>query len=656
MKNRKSISTCFLLIGILLFCQSVLLAENLKITVDYNTKSFVDTNGNNFFPWGFNYTTNAQGLLIEEVWDTENGWDIIEEDFQEMKYYCANVVRIHLQYHEIMLGQQTANPQAITNLERLIELAEDLGLYLDITGIAAYRKDDQPTWYDEMNDLDRWIAHVYFWVAVAQVGKNSNNVLCYNLMNEPVVSVGCEPNSACEWLPSEGFGEFHFVQNITRNPNREFVETMESWIDFLSLFIHGPDPDALITYGKLSLGAVDAFAEHLDYLSPHHYPKSGQIQQSIDYILANNSDRPLIIEEIYTTYCSAQELEKFLDGIDGNYQGLMGHYFGRTIQDYESSSEPLVQLRIDFLNFFIDNNPNNINCSCPNANQHLYRPDNDNDNFGANGSGNIQSSCVRPVGYVRQGGDCNDNNAEVNPDRLEKCDGIDNNCNEQIDDDVACITGCSENIYIYTNNVQPTSAEIMWDSNGIDTYTFYMAEYNNPNNAFIVPSTTTNVTFTGLTPGTVYLIIAFAGCNSQVTVRSEIIALVTPSLQGNTNFAKIPANTINEQNYQEWMNLNVRISETKIMKGIIKRLDEQYEQNTQISISPNPSKDFININVDGVKGLNYAIYDIIGGLKTKGTLEFNNSRLNVANFPNGIYIMQLEGDVFSETRKFVIKR
>jgi hypothetical protein len=44
-------------------------------------------------------------------------------------------------------------------------------------------------------------------------------------------------------------------------------------------------------------------------------------------------------------------------------------------------------------------------------------------------------SCDGRVGYVDQSGDCDDADADVNPDAIEFCDGIDNDCTGTVDDD-----------------------------------------------------------------------------------------------------------------------------------------------------------------------------------------------------------------------------
>jgi Putative metal-binding motif len=58
-----------------------------------------------------------------------------------------------------------------------------------------------------------------------------------------------------------------------------------------------------------------------------------------------------------------------------------------------------------------------------------YYFDQDNDGFG--GEALVVSTCqsVPPANYVANSGDCNDNNANINPGMPELCDTLDNNCN-----------------------------------------------------------------------------------------------------------------------------------------------------------------------------------------------------------------------------------
>ena len=62
----------------------------------------------------------------------------------------------------------------------------------------------------------------------------------------------------------------------------------------------------------------------------------------------------------------------------------------------------------------------------------FYYPDEDGDGFGDENK--EVYSPVMPDNYITAGGDCDDNNADVNPNAEEVYDGIDNNCDGKIDE------------------------------------------------------------------------------------------------------------------------------------------------------------------------------------------------------------------------------
>ena len=116
--------------------------DNRSFTFKQSAKRFV--------PWGFNYDHDEGGRLIEDYWDKQ--WATVAEDFLEMKQLGANVVRIHLQFGRFMEAADKPNWHSLDQLERLVKLAEQTGLYLDLTGLGCYHKKDVPQWYDKLDE------------------------------------------------------------------------------------------------------------------------------------------------------------------------------------------------------------------------------------------------------------------------------------------------------------------------------------------------------------------------------------------------------------------------------------------------------------------------------------------------------------------------
>ena len=62
-----------------------------------------------------------------------------------------------------------------------------------------------------------------------------------------------------------------------------------------------------------------------------------------------------------------------------------------------------------------------------------WYPDEDGDGYG-DSSATAETSCMEVSGLVSNGSDCDDDDADISPDATEICDGVDNDCNDEIDD------------------------------------------------------------------------------------------------------------------------------------------------------------------------------------------------------------------------------
>lgn len=336
--------------------------ETIRISLD--KKSFVLSSSNTpFRVWGVNYDhdtygENNQGRLLEDYWINE--WETVREDFFEIKNLGANVVRIHLQFAKFMRSPNEPDQQALNQLKKLLDLAEETRLYLDITGLGCYHKKDVPDWYDALDENQRWDAQAVFWSAIAKTCKSSPAVFCYDLMNEPIASGKPEEG----WLAGE-LGGKHFVQRLTLNPGkRSAVEIAKAWVQKLTTAIREQDPDHLITVGVIPwaytwpnakpIFYAPEVAPMLDFVSIHLYPQKDKVDGAIKALKTYQIGKPLVIEETFPLSCSMEEMNDFLLRAKDQVNGFVSFYWGRTAKEYaEDKQNPIVaKLMETWLNRF----------------------------------------------------------------------------------------------------------------------------------------------------------------------------------------------------------------------------------------------------------------------------------------------------------------
>jgi hypothetical protein len=313
--------------------------------------------GRPFVPWGFNYDHDETGRLLEDYWTAE--WPKVEGDFAEMKALGANVVRIHLQVGRFLRGPQEPNEATLNQLGRLLELAERVRLYLDLTGLACYHKKDVPPWYDGLSEKDRWDVQARFWEAVAGRCAGSPAVFCYDLMNEPILP-GDKPET--DWLTGELGGKF-FVQRITLDlAGRTRQQVAKAWVDRLVTALRRRDRRHLVTVGVIPWALVfagakplfysPAVAENLDFTSVHFYPERGKIDEALAALAVYDIGKPLVIEEMFPLKCGPDELETFIEHSRGTADGWIGFYWGRTLAECRRSKELADALTAGWLELF----------------------------------------------------------------------------------------------------------------------------------------------------------------------------------------------------------------------------------------------------------------------------------------------------------------
>ena len=315
------------------------------IAVSSDGTHFIEAaSGDRILLWGANYDHDRAGRLIEDYWHDE--WETVVEDFAEIMALNMNVVRVHLQVPKFMKTADKPNDASLAQLARLVRLAEQTGVYLNITGLGCYHKQDVPGWYDGLSETDRWAVQARFWKAVSNVCRDSPAIFCYDLMNEPILP-GKQPET--EWLTGELAGK-HFVQRISldlKGRTREAVAA--AWVRQMCDAIRETDKRHLITVGVIPWAQVFKGAKPLfysaevsgplDFVSVHFYPKKGQIDETIEALQVYDIGKPLVIEEIFPLNCTLEEADAFIQKSRPFTDGWISFYWGMTIEENEQQGD-----------------------------------------------------------------------------------------------------------------------------------------------------------------------------------------------------------------------------------------------------------------------------------------------------------------------------
>ncbi len=300
-----------------------------------------------FVVWGVNYDHDHSGRLLDEYWIDE--WPTVVEDFGEIKELGANCVRIHLQVGKFLDAPDKPNDAALAQLGKLLQLAEDTGLYLDITGLACYHKKNIPEWYDKLNEQDRWKTQAVFWEAIAKSCKNSPAVFCYDLMNEPILP-GKEPET--NWLAGDLEGKF-FVQRISLDlKERTREQVAELWVNTMVDAIRKHDQRHMVTVGVIPWvfvfgGGKPLFhsptvGKRLDFVAVHFYPKKDEVDKALTALKAYDVGKPIIIEEMFPLSCSQDELVEFVRSSSNIADGWISFYWGKTAKQLRAAEKPTI--------------------------------------------------------------------------------------------------------------------------------------------------------------------------------------------------------------------------------------------------------------------------------------------------------------------------
>jgi hypothetical protein len=272
--------------------------------------------GKPFVAYGFNYAgpTGSNGTFsFNSATPAEMSRYVAGMD--RARELGANTLRIYLQLFDFIKrrnGQVEERERALANLNRVLDAAQRLGLYLDVTGNLVWVPGSAPKWYDRLPFASRWLVQARFWSGVSSVAAQSPAILCYELTSEPAIST-----NARTWYTGR-LGGLNFVQRIVKDAGERDPATLaRQWISALSGAIRRNDPRHLIGVGLLpSTGGAFAptnVAGSLHLLLVHLYPKNGRVAHAEQILRAFAAPgKPVILGETFMLQDDATTQTRFL--------------------------------------------------------------------------------------------------------------------------------------------------------------------------------------------------------------------------------------------------------------------------------------------------------------------------------------------------------
>ena len=110
------------------------------------------------------------------------------------------------------------------------------------------------------------------------------------------------------------------------------------------------------------------------------------------------------------------------------------------------------------------------------------------------------------------------------------------------------------------------------------------------------------------------------------------------------------------EDYDSETNLNYSLVDLSGNSTLISEIIMKYNsiQNDVFVISPNPSKDKLNIKLPSAnEDLKLEVFDLLGKLIYKGEITRLESSINVFSWRSGVYLVRVSNNKTTQTKRFI---
>ena len=277
--------------------------------------------------WGMNWGIGDHAPVIGYFdHPTAAKFVVLRTELGRARAMGANSMRIYLQLGQVMATPTAPRRQTLLALMRLLALAQQDRVYLDITGDLVWRPSQAPGWYGRLSRQSRWRVQARFWGLVAHAAASSPAVLCYELTSEPTVA------PAASYYYGQ-ISNWWFVQSIATATGARANSLARSWTSMMATAVRSQD-DRPVTIGLLPVTggpfAPSNIADLLDMLVVHEYPTTGQAPRAIAMVRSfAGCHKPVLIGETFLLEDDAATQHAFLIGVAPFVVGALEFFDGR---------------------------------------------------------------------------------------------------------------------------------------------------------------------------------------------------------------------------------------------------------------------------------------------------------------------------------------